>query len=121
MFSSSQMLIYVADPAASTAFYRSFSIASRSRPRRTSQLSTSTALPWLCGRATRSSRPRTGPAASAELVLIVDQAGAVDRLWADWQGRGVAVIQPPTDLYFGRTFAALDPDGHRLRVCAPTA
>ena len=27
--------------------------------------------------------------------------------------------QAPTDLDFGRTFVALDPDGHRLRVFAP--
>ena len=25
---------------------------------------------------------------------------------------------PPTDLDFGRSFVALDPDGHRLRVYA---
>ena len=27
----------------------------------------------------------------------------------------------PTDMEFGRTFVALDPDGHRLRVFAPAA
>jgi hypothetical protein len=28
-------------------------------------------------------------------------------------------VQPPTDMDFGRTFVALDPDGDRLRVFAP--
>ena len=31
---------------------------------------------------------------------------------------GVKILQPPTDMDFGRTFVALDPDGHRLRVFA---
>ncbi len=36
--------------------------------------------------------------------------------------RGLAVIQSlPTDMDFGHTFVALDPDGHRLRVFAPSA
>ena len=121
MFSLSQMLIYVADPAASTAFYRSLfdrEPVEASPNFAAFDLDGFTLALWA--------RDKVEPAAdragsSAELVLIVDQAGAVDRLWADWQGRGVALIQPPTDLYFGRTFTALDPDDHRLRVCAPTA
>ncbi len=30
--------------------------------------------------------------------------------------RGVEIIQPPMEADFGRTFTAVDPDGHRLRV-----
>ena len=36
-----------------------------------------------------------------------------------WVSRGVTIAQAPTDLDFGRTFVALDPDGHRLRVFRP--
>jgi predicted DNA-binding transcriptional regulator YafY len=40
---------------------------------------------------------------------------------ADWSRRGLKIAQPPTDMDFGRTFVALDPDGHRLRVFVPAA
>lgn len=43
----------------------------------------------------------------------------VDAIHADWAGRGLKIIQAPTELDFGRTFVALDPDGHRLRVFTP--
>jgi predicted enzyme related to lactoylglutathione lyase len=35
-----------------------------------------------------------------------------------WKALGVAVIQKPTQMDFGFTFTAVDPDGHRLRVFA---
>ncbi len=40
----------------------------------------------------------------------------VDAVHADWVARGLPIIQPPTEMEFGRTFTATDPDGHRLRV-----
>ena len=46
---------------------------------------------------------------------------AVRACHARWQGLGVPVIQAPTEMDFGLTFTALDPDGHRLRVFAPHA
>jgi predicted enzyme related to lactoylglutathione lyase len=52
----------------------------------------------------------------SELCL---QAEDVDAVHADWSARGLRIAMPPTDLDFGRSFVALDPDGHRLRVmCA---
>ena len=45
----------------------------------------------------------------------------IDAVHEDWAARGLPILQPPTDLDFGRTFVALDPDGHRLRVFAPAA
>lgn len=60
------------------------------------------------------------PAASApggsELGLSVDSSQEVDRLAADWKARGIPIAQEPETMGFGRTFTALDPDGHRLRV-----
>ena len=58
---------------------------------------------------------------SAELAFTVADNDAVQRLYGDWGGRGLRIAQAPTDLDFGRTFVALDPDGHRLRVFAPAA
>jgi catechol 2,3-dioxygenase-like lactoylglutathione lyase family enzyme len=54
----------------------------------------------------------------AEIAIKVDGAADVDRMHADWRGRGLAILQQPTEMDFGRTFVALDPDGHRLRVFA---
>lgn len=69
-------------------------------------------------------RHDVSPAASApggaELAFTVADAGAVRATRADWAGRGLRIAQEPTQLDFGFTFVALDPDGHRLRVFAPT-
>jgi predicted enzyme related to lactoylglutathione lyase len=66
------------------------------------------------------SRHTVEPAATlvggGELAVTVDD---VDAVHADWRGRGLPIIQEPTDMDFGRTFVALDPDGHRLRVFRP--
>jgi predicted enzyme related to lactoylglutathione lyase len=48
-------------------------------------------------------------------------ADAVGVTHADWSKRGLTIAQPPTQMDFGHTFVALDPDGHRLRVFAPAA
>jgi len=67
------------------------------------------------------SRHTVEPAASAaggggEIVFALKAPHAVDATHADWAGRGLKILQTPTDLDFGRTFVALDPDNHRLRV-----
>ena len=55
-----------------------------------------------------------------ELAFSVAGPAIVDATHADWRKRGLTIAQSPTDMDFGRTFVALDPDGHRLRVFAPT-
>ena len=55
------------------------------------------------------------------MAFTVDDADAVRARHAEWTGRGLTIAQPPTELDFGHTFVALDPDGHRLRVFAPSA
>ena len=67
------------------------------------------------------SRHTVQPAAAAaggggEIVFALETPDAVDATHADWSGRGLKILQTPTDLDFGRTFVALDPDNHRLRV-----
>lgn len=51
-----------------------------------------------------------------ELGFPVDTPESVDRLATEWKDRGIRIIQAPESMDFGRTFTALDPDGHRLRV-----
>jgi catechol 2,3-dioxygenase-like lactoylglutathione lyase family enzyme len=70
------------------------------------------------------SRHTVAPATAAlpgagELAFAVGDNATVEQTYKDWGGRGLRIAQAPTDLDFGRTFVALDPDGHRLRVFAP--
>jgi catechol 2,3-dioxygenase-like lactoylglutathione lyase family enzyme len=52
----------------------------------------------------------------SEIVFALDTPDAVDATHAEWSGRGLKILQTPTEMDFGRTFVALDPDNHRLRV-----
>lgn len=54
----------------------------------------------------------------AELAFSVETSDIVHNLYTDWVQRGLKIIQRPTEMDFGFTFVALDPDGHRLRVFA---
>jgi catechol 2,3-dioxygenase-like lactoylglutathione lyase family enzyme len=54
-----------------------------------------------------------------EIAIAVADADTLRALHTDWVQRGLPIAQPPTDMDFGRTFVALDPDGHRLRVFVP--
>lgn len=40
----------------------------------------------------------------------------VDGVYDQWRKLGIPMAQVPTDMDFGRTFVAVDPDGHRIRV-----
>lgn len=70
------------------------------------------------------SRHTVQPAAVAgggggEIAFTVDAPADVDAVHRQWRDKGLTVAQTPVDLDFGRSFVALDPDGHRLRVFAP--
>ena len=72
------------------------------------------------------SRKTVEPAAVAagggsEVAFTVADADAVRATHSDWSRRGLKIAQAPTSMDFGHTFVALDPDGHRLRVFAPSA
>jgi catechol 2,3-dioxygenase-like lactoylglutathione lyase family enzyme len=113
-------ILYVESPAASTAFYAD--LLGRP-PVEASPTFALFALPsgvmlglW--------SRHTVEPAATtkgggSEIAFSVDSKDAVRALHGDWSRRGLPIIQAPTDMDFGHTFMALDPDGHRLRVFVP--
>ncbi len=56
----------------------------------------------------------------AELAFTLENDASVDRCHADWASKGIAIAQAPKHLDFGYTFTGFDPDGHRLRVFAPS-
>ncbi len=65
--------------------------------------------------------PKATPSGGNEIAFTVEDNNAVDAAFTDWQKRGLTIAQKPTAMDFGRTFVALDPDGHRLRVFTPTS
>jgi catechol 2,3-dioxygenase-like lactoylglutathione lyase family enzyme len=69
-------------------------------------------------------RHDVAPAATApggmELAFSVKSKAEVEALLRDWTALGLAIAQQPTDMDFGYTFTAVDPDGHRLRVYLPS-
>jgi catechol 2,3-dioxygenase-like lactoylglutathione lyase family enzyme len=115
-------ILYVDNPKASAAFYTGlFAI----EPLEASPTFAMFALPGG-GKLGLWSRHTVEPAAKAaggggEIAFSVPDAARVDAVHAAWRGRGLAMAQEPVELDFGRTFVALDPDGHRIRVFCPNA
>lgn len=55
----------------------------------------------------------TTPAGALEVCFPTKD---VDALYKSWGKKRVTIAQKPSDMDFGRTFVALDPDGHRIRI-----
>ena len=114
------VLLYVEDPVASAGFYERL-------------LSTSPAavFPTYAAFAFEnglhlglwSTRARdfvsTGTGHRSELAFMVDDEAKVRALRDAWMADGVEIEQDLAAAVFGLTFVALDPDGHRIRVCLP--
>lgn len=54
-----------------------------------------------------------------EIAFMVAETETVRTLYQRWQTTSVVIEQPLHEAVFGLTFVALDPDGHRIRVCIP--
>lgn len=122
MFSPNFILLYVNSPELSAAFY---SELLAQKPVEASPGFAMFALPsgvmlglWARHAVTPTVHAMPG---SSELAFAVDERATVERMYGEWQARGLGIEQTPCALDFGYTFVALDPDGHRLRVFAPTA
>lgn len=116
------VLLYVANPPKSAAFYADL----LGRP----PIETSPTFAMLPLREGVMlglwSRKTVEPAAEnsgqdSEVAFTVPDADAVRATHGDWSRRGLTIAQAPAAMDFGTTFVALDPDGHRLRVFAPAA
>lgn len=116
------VLLYVKDPAASAAFY------TRLLGRPAVDASENFAmLPltgdvmlglWAMADVQPSSVIMGG---GSEIGFPAESHAAVDACHREWSAQRLAIAQPPTQMDFGYTFVALDPDGHRLRVFHPNA
>lgn len=63
--------------------------------------------------------PVTPGAFGGEIAFRYASYEEVDKVHADWTARGLSILSKPQTLEFGRSFVAIDPDGHRLRVFSP--
>lgn len=119
MTETNTLLFYVADPEASGRFYAG--LLGR-EPVEVSPTFVLVVLPsGLALGLWKAAGVEPAPTASgggSELGFKVARAADVDATHAAWLARGATIALPPTDLDFGRSFVALDPDGHRLRVYA---
>lgn len=112
------IVLYVDNPAASAAFYAD--LLGRQPVESSANFAMFPLPPVMLG---LWSRREVAPAAAGapgamEIDFGVPDAQAVVACHADWKARGLRIAQEPTELDFGHTFVALDPDGHRLRVMA---
>ncbi|WP_114860806.1 VOC family protein [Azospirillum brasilense] len=123
MFSANIILLYVDSPTDSAAFYAGLTGKPpvEASPTFAMFALDSGVMLGLWSRHTVQPAASVGPlGGSGEIGFRVADAAAVQGLHDDWARRGLTIAQPPTAMDFGHTFVALDPDGHRLRVFAPT-
>lgn len=113
------MLLYVTDPAASARFYGD--ILGKTPIDSSDGFAMLEVRPGMMLGLWRKDTvsPEANLPGGFEMGLPVESDADVDRLAIDWATRGISVAQQPEDMGFGRTFTALDPDGHRLRVYRP--
>jgi len=55
----------------------------------------------------------------SEIAFQVENEAEVDKLYKSWKMLDVEIEQDLHIAAFGKTFVALDPDGHRIRVNIP--
>lgn len=116
------LLLHVADDAASATFYSEIlgiPIVDQ-RPGFAMLPLRDGVMLGLWGRETVEPQS-SGQTGASEIAFAVADASVVEAMHADWQQRGLTILQAPTAMGFGMTFVAADPDGHRLRVYAPAA
>jgi catechol 2,3-dioxygenase-like lactoylglutathione lyase family enzyme len=114
------ILVYVENVAKSEAFYAS--ILGRPAIESSATFAMLPAAPGLMLGLWRRDgvAPPANAAGGGEIAFPVEGAGEVDALFAEWRAQGVKIALAPTKMDFGYTFVALDPDGQRLRVFAPS-
>ena len=110
------LLLAVADPQKSAALYTEILGA---KPVENSPTFVLYVLPsgfklglWI----KRDMLPPTGSDDGVDISFSEPDKDAVRATYAAWKKLGLQILQEPTDMDFGFTFTAADPDGHRLRV-----
>lgn len=119
MFDSLNVILYVADVAASAAFYGTLigkpPVEASPNFAMFILASGDTLGLW----ANQDVQPAPNPGGGSELIFTAKDKAEVDSRHREWKQRGWAIAQSPVQMDFGYTFTALDPDKHRLRVFFP--
>jgi len=117
----SYILLYVTNPAESAKFYQDLLGCAPVENSPTFALFVlSTGLKLGLWIRDQIEPPAGSGSGMMDLSISLASADDVDATHAAWAARGVTVLQAPTDLDFGRSCVFADPDGHRLRVFAPS-
>ncbi|AFI90014.1 phenazine biosynthesis protein [Pectobacterium parmentieri] len=119
MFKPNSLIIYVEDVSLSTEFYKKIL---KSDPLETYEEFSvfPLASEFILGIQSKSGIDPKPQAqfGGFEICLSDVTPDAVDTIYQEWKKLGVKFELEPINLEFGYTFVAIDPDGHRLRVCA---
>ncbi|NUP13391.1 MAG: drug:proton antiporter [Polyangiaceae bacterium] len=121
MLDTGFMLVYVDDPAKSAGFYaRLLDRPSKIGSPNFASISLASGFTLAFWSKQVASPKPDFSGSSGELLLFVDTPDDLERVHVRWRDEErIPILQAPTDLVFGRTFVASDPDGHRVRVIAP--
>ena len=114
------IILYVDDPAASAVFYAGLLGTSPLESSPTFAMFALASGIMLGLWSKHTVEPVATAPGGSELAFSVADNHVVHALHAEWLQRGLVIIQAPTAMDFGYTFVATDPDGHRLRVFAPS-
>lgn len=119
VFTPHSIIFYVSDVEASTEFYRTILGSGPVETFTGFAIFALSDTVTLGLQAADQIDPKAEPhIGGSELSFSGTDRATVDRIYAEWKARNVPIALEPTELSFGYTFVALDPDGHRLRVCA---
>ncbi len=120
MLSPNLILLYVEDPEKSAAFYtRLFGREPVAAYPSYVAYALENGLTFSLWSTRAANFVSSGSGHRMEIAFMVTDDVEVDRLHTAWRAAGVEIEQEPMTAVFGRTFVAVDPDGHRLRVCTP--
>lgn len=64
-------------------------------------------------------QPPPTPAGGVEISFTFTDKDELRAAFRDWTALGLRPLQAPTEMDFGFTCVAVDPDGHRLRSFVP--
>lgn len=120
MLTPNLILFYVNDPLKSAAFYENiFSIKPVAAFPTYVAFTFENGLTFSLWSTTAKDFVSGGTGHRAELSFMVPDESTVRDLRAAWGSFGVTIEQDLHEAVFGLTFVAVDPDGHRIRVCIP--
>lgn len=112
-------ILYVKDPAASAAFYTDL-LGHEPQHAFPNFVSYDLGSGFTLGLWAAHGVAHLAAGNRSELAFTVPEA-EVEVRYRNWTARGITIEQELTTAVFGPTFVALDPDGHRLRVCIADA